>query len=86
MNSCIALRAKCASRCEWENSLTVAMLVYASVMRPVMSERASACVCATLPSRGTKYHSVTAYSASQPMKGSTRRRSKAPTTTTIVMK
>jgi hypothetical protein len=27
MNSCIALRAKVASRCECENSLTVAMLV-----------------------------------------------------------
>ncbi len=42
MNSIIAERAKPASRCACENSLTVAMFVYASVTRPVISERASA--------------------------------------------
>ncbi len=54
MNSCIEARAKPASRLACENSLTVAMLVYASVTRPVISERASACAAATLPRRGTK--------------------------------
>ncbi len=53
-NSCIAPRAKPASRRACENSFTVAMLVYASVMRPVISARASACSRATRPSRGTK--------------------------------
>ncbi len=53
-NSCIALLACPASRRACEKSFTVAMFVYASVMRPVISERASACVRATRPSRGTK--------------------------------
>ena len=53
MNSCIAPRAKAASRRPCEKSLTVAMFVYASVTRPVISERASACSRATLPRRGT---------------------------------
>ena len=37
----------------------VAMLVYASVTRPVISERASAWSFATLPMRGTNHHSAT---------------------------
>ena len=52
-NSAIAVRAKPASRRACEKSLTVAMFVYASVMRPVISERASACSFAMRPSRGT---------------------------------
>jgi hypothetical protein len=57
--SCMAERAKSASRLECEKSLTVAILVYASVMRPVMSERASACARPASPRRGTKYHIAT---------------------------
>ena len=57
-NSRIALFAKPASRRACEKSLTVAMFVYASVIRPVISERASACSRAIRPSRGTKNHSA----------------------------
>ncbi|MNR44174.1 hypothetical protein D3C85_1628830 [compost metagenome] len=52
-NDSIAERANSASRRVCANSLTVAMLVYASVMRPVICERASAWALPTAPSRGT---------------------------------
>ena len=86
MNSCIAPRACTASRRVCENSLTVAMLVYASVMRPVISERASACACATRPSRGTNHVSAATYSTSQPQNGSSNSRSKPPASSTMVTK
>ncbi len=86
MNSCIAWRAYDASRRACENSLTVEMLVYASVMRPVISERASACSAPTLPRRGTNQRSASAYSASQARNGPSSHRSNAPTTAIIVTK
>ena len=55
-------------------------------MRPVISERASACFSATRPSRGTKYHSVATYSTSQPRKGTISQASKAAITPTMVAK
>ncbi len=55
-------------------------------MRPVISERASACARATRASRGTKNHSAATYSASQARKGTSARRSNPPTTTAIVTK
>ena len=54
INSRIALRAYSDSRLPCENSFTVVMLLYASVTRPVISERASACASAVLLSFGTK--------------------------------
>jgi hypothetical protein len=86
MNSCIAERAYPASRFACEKSFTVAMFVYASVTRPVINERASACAAATFPSRGTKNTSAAAYNVSQPRNGSSSHASKLPTTATIVTK
>ncbi len=57
-NSPIAALANAASRRACEKSFTVAMLVYASVIRPVIIERASAWSRASRPSRGTKYASA----------------------------
>jgi hypothetical protein len=62
------------------------MFVYASVMRPVINERASAWRVATRPSRGTKYASATAYSASQPTNGTSTHASNLPITASIVTK
>ena len=55
-------------------------------MRPVISERASACAFAVRASRGTNQRSATTYSSTQPMNGSSSQASKPPTTTTMVTK
>ena len=55
-------------------------------MRPVISERASACALAVRASRGTKKHSAAMYSATQATKGSSSQASKPPTTATMVTK
>jgi len=55
LNASIARRAWSASRRVCEKSFTVVMFEYASVMRPVISARASACRLPTAPRRGTKY-------------------------------
>jgi len=55
-------------------------------MRPVISERASACAWATRASRGTKYQVAARYSASQTRKGASARASKLPSTSPIVVK
>ena len=55
-------------------------------MRPVISERASACARDTLESRGTKQRSTSTYSVSQPRKGASNQVSKLATTRVRVMK
>ena len=55
-------------------------------MRPVISERASACACAVRPSRGTKYHIAPAYRLSQSTNGPSIHRSKVPSTAAMVRK
>ena len=85
-NSCMAARAKSASRRPCENSLTVDMFVYASVMRPVIMDRASACAAAMVPRRGTKYTSATPYPAIQPRNGTSSHQSNPATTAATVMK
>ena len=60
INSSIDCLAYLASRAPCEKSFTVAMLEYASVMRPVIRLRASACACAVLPSLGISVFIMTA--------------------------
>jgi hypothetical protein len=55
-------------------------------MRPVISERASACCWATRPRRGTNQRSAATYNSSQPTKGSNSSVSKPPARITIVTK
>ena len=57
-NSSIADWACAAARRSCATSLTVAMAVWASLMRPVISERASAWCCATRASQSTMLPSI----------------------------
>ncbi len=55
-------------------------------MRPVITERASACAFPAAARRGTKYQTDSAYSDSQPRNGASSHASKPPTTSTMVTK
>ena len=81
----VALVASLVFTCAWA-FMRFNALAGAFPMRPVISERASACALATLASLGTKTDSVAMYSASQPRKGASSQASKPASTPISVAK